>query len=82
MSKLYVDFSDFTLSTTAVDLTNGGPQVVLFTLRPDNIALEGREEFQLRLTPATSSSERNEFIDNSVNVTIVDSTSKHMLITR
>ena len=70
--------SDFTLSTVSVDLSGGGPQTISFSLQSDSLALEGEEQFQIRLTPLSASLERNEFIDDTINVTIIDNDGKYV----
>ena len=53
--------------------------MVSFSLLSDSLALEGEEQFQLHLTPASTSRERNEFVDDTINVTIIDTDGKFML---
>ena len=64
--------TDYFLSTPFVNL--GGN--VRVSLRPDALALEDDEVFQLKLTPTNSFTGRNEFLRDTLNVTIIDNDSK------
>lgn len=67
--------SDFVVSTSMVDLSSDDKSVGV-TLRRDSLSLEGDEMFQLKLIPASNFVRMNEFVADTLNVTIIDNDGK------
>ena len=53
-----------------------GSRNIRIVLRTDALALEEDEVLQLILTPTSNTAARNEFLRDTINVTIIDNDSK------
>ena len=73
------DPSDFLVSTTFVDLRNDNRRVGI-TLRRDSLSLERDELLQLKLSPTPNFDKMNEFVVESLNITIIDNDGKTLTL--